>query len=243
MLFFTSIIQKSLILRSLLVVFCLLILPAFKFSQPDQKFIRSFQKAHIQKPQSYKFLKRNTEESFIESLSYKERNEFIKYVNQITRIIRQRNPKFQKGSSLAYQITRESYLAQVDPLFATAVIAAESNFNSRAVSHMGAIGLMQIMPGTGAFLAEELMLEWSGKNSLFNVNTNLKMGLHYLKYLFLNHGRNLDSVLVAYNWGPGNLRYMKRGFKTPPLETNRYRRKVKELYSGWISERRQGLGC
>ena len=82
-----------------------------------------------------------------------------------------------------------------------AVIKTESAFRETAVSHKGALGLMQVLPRTGMAMAEELDIDWNGRKSLIDRRTNIMLGCYYLKKMLNRYGR-LDHALLAYNAGP-----------------------------------------
>ena len=106
----------------------------------------------------------------------------------------------------------------VDALLVTAIVQAESSFDPRAVSHRGAVGLMQVMPASagshGVRLAEP--------------EVNLDVGARYLRRLLERYGGDLELALAAYNAGPGNVR--RYGGVPPFRETRRYVEKVLGLY-------------
>lgn len=81
-----------------------------------------------------------------------------------------------------------------------AVIKAESNFESNAVSSAGAIGLMQIMPDTFATLVSQTK-DGYAEGMLYDPETNIKYGVYYIAQLFAKYG-NWDTAFAAYNAGP-----------------------------------------
>ena len=94
-----------------------------------------------------------------------------------------------------------AYAEEYDLDFALvySVIKVESDFNHKAVSKSGAVGLMQIMPSTGKWIAKELQVEFDNE-TLFIPENNIRFGCFYLKYLFDKFG-DLNAVACAYNAG------------------------------------------
>lgn len=134
-------------------------------------------------------------------------------------VIREKRVVFQlPGESTRYDdlITRAAERYSIDSTLIKAVIKAESNFNHRAVSPVGARGLMQLMPTTAAALQV--------KDS-FHPENNIDGGVRYLRYLMNLFNGNLPLVLAAYNAGENAvLRYNNR---IPPYrETQNYVRRV-----------------
>ena len=84
-----------------------------------------------------------------------------------------------------------------------AVIKTESGFDSNAVSRVGAVGLMQILPSTGEWLAKYHLNDSFTSISLYDPQTNIKYGVYYLQYLFSRFG-SWEKAIIAYNWGEGN---------------------------------------
>ena len=84
---------------------------------------------------------------------------------------------------IPHWIYHESKKYGYDPLFLTALIVTESSFNNWAKSHKGALGLMQIKPGTGHAIASEIAAVWAGKPTLFDPAANIALGAFYLNKL------------------------------------------------------------
>jgi len=99
------------------------------------------------------------------------------------------------------------------------IIHYESNYNSRAVSHKGAIGLMQLMPETAK--------EYGVKN-LYDPRENIEGGVRYLKDLIKLYKGKTNFVLAAYNAGQEALK--KYGGIPPYLETRNYIRRIMAKY-------------
>jgi soluble lytic murein transglycosylase len=102
---------------------------------------------------------------------------------------------------LPYESSLRRYAAKndVDPMFVAAVIRQETIFQPAAVSHAGALGLMQVLPKTGRGLARRLKLPYS-RARLFNPEYNLQLGSLYLSDL-LKQFNSPEAVLAAFNAG------------------------------------------
>ncbi|MFN7544535.1 MAG: lytic transglycosylase domain-containing protein [Acidobacteriota bacterium] len=106
----------------------------------------------------------------------------------------------------------------VDPMLVRSVMQVESNFNPNALSPKGAMGLMQLMPGTARQL---------GVTNAFDVRQNIEGGVKYLRYL---KEKFMDDrlVLAAYNAGEGAVK--KHGWIPPYPETIEYVYRVGRKY-------------
>ncbi|MFY9454368.1 MAG: lytic transglycosylase domain-containing protein, partial [Bacillota bacterium] len=80
-------------------------------------------------------------------------------------------------------ITQCSLKHDVDPFLITAVVRVESRFRPEAVSAKGAMGLMQVMPDTGNWIARELGIQGFDTEMLYDPATNLDLGTWYLAFL------------------------------------------------------------
>jgi soluble lytic murein transglycosylase len=110
-----------------------------------------------------------------------------------------------KTKRLSHIITGIAKRHGISPGLILAVIRVESNFRSWAVSPRGALGLMQLMPETGEWLAHRHGLDWSGPASLLDEETNATMGVLYLAYLKEKYSGDLRRMLSAYNRGPAKV--------------------------------------
>ena len=124
---------------------------------------------------------------------------------------------------LAEVIYEEALRHNHDPKFILALIAIESSFQNWSVSEQGAKGLMQIMPYVAESLANELGIEWSGDQTLFNPYLNIKMGIYYLTQLYKDFN-DIRLALVAYNCGPTYIKGLMERKEGIPL--NYYRKFV-----------------
>ena len=116
------------------------------------------------------------------------------------------------------QSASQKYAVDADLLFS--VIAAESNFNSKAVSRRGARGLMQLLPATATQL---------GVKDIFDPAQNIDAGTRYLRDLMARYQGNLVLTLAAYNAGPGAV---QRYGRVPPYnETVSYVRAIRKTYA------------
>ena len=94
----------------------------------------------------------------------------------------------------------------IDPFLVAAIIKNESNFKQHAVSGVGAVGLMQIMPETGRWIAEQMGLENYKDSDLYITKTNIRMGCWYVGELDHEFKHNMMLLMIAYNAGRGQTR-------------------------------------
>ncbi len=112
-------------------------------------------------------------------------------------------------------ITAKAQKYNLDPRMFRAQIQAESAFNPKAKSPVGAMGLGQLMPGTAADM---------GVKDAFDPEQNLEGSAKYMRQMLDRNGGNWEKALASYNWGPGNT--AKNGFNNLPKETRDYVAKV-----------------
>ena len=90
----------------------------------------------------------------------------------------------------------------VDPFLVAAIIREESQYDWRAVSRVGAIGLMQVMPATANAVAQRHHLPSVGREDLFDQETNIRLGVRYVEQLIGQFSGNMVQTIAAYNAGP-----------------------------------------
>ncbi len=90
----------------------------------------------------------------------------------------------------------------VDPYLVAAVIREESQYDGRAVSRVGAIGLMQVMPATASTVAKKFGLADVKREDLFDEQTNVRIGVRYLEQLLEQFQGNVVYAVASYNAGP-----------------------------------------
>lgn len=110
---------------------------------------------------------------------------------------------------VASLIVREADRNGLDPRLVAAVIQAESTFRIRATSHVGARGLMQVMPATGRWLLERRGERLDRASRLYDPELNVALGTAYLAELIERFGK-VEYALIAYNAGPTAARRILR---------------------------------
>lgn len=108
-----------------------------------------------------------------------------------------------------------------DPCFLSlvhSIISRESNFNPRAKSHVGAVGLMQIMPKTAEHELKNMKIPQLKNKPLYNIEKNITIGSYILNRLNDKYDNNLVYTIAAYNAGEGNVyKFQKQNKKLKSL--------------------------
>ena len=102
-------------------------------------------------------------------------------------------------------IKEQGAIHGIPPGLITAVIRQESNFNARARSHAGAVGLMQLLPSVGRNLARRAGLGKVELSSLYQADINVKLGVKYLANQLAKYQGNIALAISCYNADPQNL--------------------------------------
>ncbi len=122
------------------------------------------------------------------------------------------------GSSFSDMIAAAAQKYDVDPKLVSAVAEAESGGDQSAVSHAGAVGVMQLMPDTAAALGVDP----------YDKAQNIEGGAKYLRQMLDNFGGDVKKAVAAYNAGPQAVR--DYGGVPPYAETQNYVEHVLDLY-------------
>jgi soluble lytic murein transglycosylase len=132
----------------------------------------------------------------------------------------------------------------VDPYLIAAIIREESQYDVKAVSRVGAIGLMQVMPATANNVAQRVGLPTVRREDLFDQETNIRIGVRYVEQLMEQFSGNVVYTIASYNAGPlavGNWIAQYRGQGQdefveliPYQETRQYVKRVLRSYREYV---------
>ncbi len=132
--------------------------------------------------------------------------------------------RYDIGADLAGTIVDVASAEGIDPELAFRLVKLESDFNVRAVSPVGAIGLTQLMPATARYYVKDITRE-----KLYDPQTNLRIGFRYLRGLVNEYDGNVKLALLVYNRGPVAVAKSRAQGDNP---SNGYDRIVTKGYSG-----------
>lgn len=127
-------------------------------------------------------------------------------------------------AKLAATIFDVALSERLDPELAFRMVRLESSFNPRAVSRVGALGLVQVMPATARFFDADIT-----KEDLFEPRTNLSIGFKYMRRLINVYDGNVRLALLAYNLGEERVDQARRSGKNP---MDGYNRILLKAYKG-----------
>ncbi len=132
----------------------------------------------------------------------------------------------------------------VDPFLVAAIIREESQYDWKAVSRVGAIGLMQVMPTTATAVAQQHHLPNVSREDLFDQEVNIRIGVRYVEQLLTQFSGNVVQAIAAYNAGPvvvGNWAATYRGRSEDEFveliqyqETRHYVKRVLRSYKEYL---------
>jgi soluble lytic murein transglycosylase-like protein len=131
---------------------------------------------------------------------------------------------------IAKHIVEISAEENISPIYIASLIAVESSFKQHAKSNVGALGLMQIMPNTAKIVARTKTIS---STTIIDPNTNIRLGIRYLKTLERSYRGNRYLALSAYNWGPGNIDKSRRAGSAIPRSVSNYAEKIITKTAHW----------
>ncbi len=109
------------------------------------------------------------------------------------------------------QVLRRTAEIGLDPAYVYGLIRQESRFVANAQSHVGASGLMQVMPATARWTARKIGLTGFMPEQITDRDTNIAIGTGYLKLVLDDFGGSMPMAAAAYNAGPGRPRNWRNG--------------------------------
>ena len=133
---------------------------------------------------------------------------------KISRIAAKKNVFFVREK---FQIVKEVMNDEYAPLV-HAIIKQESGFAQMAVSHVGALGFMQLMPGTAKLVAKELGVKYDQKKLTRDIQYNVRLGSFYIKKLIDEFNGSEMLAIASYNAGPNATKRWINEFYDPRLE-------------------------
>ncbi|TSK08964.1 MAG: tetratricopeptide repeat protein [Geobacter sp.] len=110
------------------------------------------------------------------------------------------------------EVAKHASAAAVPESLVYAVMRTESNYFPAALSPVGAVGLMQIMPATAESISK------GDSNRLTTPALNIKLGARHLKDLLQLYGKNLTLTVAAYNAGSGNVKRWQKAYGDLPQD-------------------------
>ncbi len=116
------------------------------------------------------------------------------------------------------KVAEEAEKHNLDSAWVYAIIRRESAFNIKARSRSGALGLMQLMPKTGKYIANIQNTRLKSKKELLNANLNIQLGTAYMKYVLDKLDGNAVLAIAAYNAGPNRIKNWIPEHKSVPAD-------------------------
>lgn len=188
--------------------------------------VKYFKKTIPQLKNSYKTLNANINKS-------KKKISFYSLVIDVQQLLDEfkMNVKNYSTYDLAYIIAKESKRHHIDPYLVLAMIKTESSFRIKVVSYKGAVGLMQLLPNTAYYISDKRSdLNLNNRHELFDPVANIRVGINYFAYLKDKFNGNEKYAIMAYNFGPTNLKkYLSRNYSLPSFYYNRVMANYKNI--------------
>jgi soluble lytic murein transglycosylase-like protein len=132
--------------------------------------------------------------------------------------------RYRVAADIAASVYDIALAEGIEPELAFRLVRVESEFNEKATSPVGAVGLTQLMPSTARYFQKGIT-----KNQLYDRETNLRLGFRYLRTLINEYDGNLKLALLVYNRGPAAVERARAAGLDP---ANGYDRMVAGGYRG-----------
>ena len=132
---------------------------------------------------------------------------------------------------IAESVHQAALAEGVDPFLILAVIHVESSFKKGQRSSVGALGLMQVKPSTAEAFAAAAGVRWRGAATLFDVESNIRIGARYLAFKLQRFDDDEILALAAYCHGPTRVRRILRNEGGLDQDHQRYSRRVLRTYA------------
>ena len=161
----------------------------------------------------------------------------LKNSESIARILAAEYPNWNEHEvrELSDFILQLSQKYHFPPALILSVIDVESRFNPLAVSHKGAVGLMQIKPTTAEYVAGKIQFPFHGSDTLYDPKVNVYLSIQYMREL-RDQFKDPEVYLAAYNWGPGAItKFLRNGDPVPSNYYNKVMRSYHKYRSAFVN--------
>jgi soluble lytic murein transglycosylase len=132
----------------------------------------------------------------------------------------QQNGRWQLAYPLLYarEISSEGKRKGLDPFLIHGLVREESRYNTLALSHSNALGLMQLLPGTAYGVAKHAGMTLGGTADIYKPENNLRLGTHYLSYTHDRFQKNALFAVASYNGGPNAVQAWSKRMTSPDYD-------------------------
>lgn len=156
-------------------------------------------------------------------------------------VLQERLEKTKTGfaSKIAETIVQQASLYHIDPFFILSQIENESGYDTDIVGTHGEVGLLQVKPSTAKAIADDLEIEFHGRETLYEPSLNIQIGVAYLMSLRERYTQYSTAFLDAYNIGPTRLlKRVEEGKLFPCSYSNKIRSIVMHHYTEFASQKK-----
>ncbi|MGI6525291.1 MAG: transglycosylase SLT domain-containing protein [Bdellovibrionota bacterium] len=152
------------------------------------------------------------------------------------------NNLVENKADLVKLILKHTTANQTDPLLISSLIEVLSKFNSQYVSEDGKVGLMQISPKKGDYIAKICQKKWKGEAALKDPDYNLSMGVAYFEFLQTKiFGSKKGYAILSYIWDPREFLQAIKTKKEIPAKFQKQLKLILERYKQLVEEKKTPL--